>query len=57
MSSAIVVEMNRTSSRSSGWNADSSSEVAVTTPTRSPRASSGTHSIEAIGVWFAGRTM
>ena len=29
--------------------------VAVTTPTRSPRASSGTHSIDAIGVWFAGQ--
>ena len=54
MSSAIVVEMKRTSSRSLASNASTRSLVAVTTPTRSPRASSGTHRSEAIGVWFAG---
>ena len=56
MSSAIVVEMKRTSSRWLASNAPIRSLVAVTTPTRSPRASSGTHSIEAIGVRFSGST-
>ena len=56
MSSAIVIAMNRKSSRLPVSNAAGFALVAVTTPTRSPRAISGTQSIDAIGVRSAGRT-